>query len=597
MKIKKHICLLLFAFITCNISAQYEANTPSWAKDLVIYELSPKSYTSPHGPESGTFNSLKEKIPYLQELGINGVWLTGHNWADSKHFYNIWTEYASIRPDSLDASLGTPADFKAMVDEFHRHGIKIFLDVITHGVMKESPLVTEKPHWFRGSSWGMADYDWFGGHKDLDEWWVKTHTDYATKYGVDGYRLDLRMYRPDLWNRIKENATKAGHPIVVFLEGISYSASYSEGVADFYQRITRIAAQKGGLIKGMKMVDDVCAYYEETPLRHEMMDINKVVITYADETQDFYDMSKKEGSLSFKVEKTIPGDLKSNFKVSISGIDKAKTISKITAYPSRYNEHAFTLSGVHTNHIYPLLLSGLSELTVEFTPFVPDKLLNSCILSCHDEGWEGFSDTENPYVAEGSRCLFGYSCLFTPAIPIFMAGEEFDADYKRLPELSYYLYKKERIGEGKWLYGSWIQWDQLKQKRHREMLADVKKMLAIRKQEKDVIHSVDNVAMPKIERVSYKAAVSVPVPYILWNDRKAILIAGNNTDKNVKITTTLPLEKTGMASASKIRITDLWNGGSKVVSAKYLSNFSFTIKKDRTAGGGLAVYKIERIDE
>lgn len=595
MKTKKLICLLLLAFATCTVYAQYETNTPPWAKDLIIYELSPKSYTSPHGPETGTFNSMKEKIPYLQELGITGVWFTGHNWADQKHFYNIWTQYASIRPDSIDHTLGTPAEFKSMVDEFHKHGIKVFLDIITHGVMKYSPLVTEKPHWFKGESWGMADYDWFGGHKDLDDWWVKTHTDYVTEYGVDGYRLDLRMYRPDLWNRIKENSSKAGHPIVVFIEGLNYSESYSEGVADFYQRITRLAAQQGGLVEGMKLIDDVAAYYDEFPLQHEMLAINKVEITYSDGTKDYCDLKKKEGNLSFSVQKADPKDMKSKVKITISGVNKNKSVSKVEVLPLRYHHHSFVMEGLQTDKNYPISLTGLSDITVEFTPFVPDKLLNSCILSCHDEGWDGFSNTENPYAAEGSRCVFGYSCLFTPAIPIFMGGEEFNADYRPLPMLSYHLYDKKRIGEGKWLYGSWIEWDLLKQKKHQEMLADVKKMIAIRKQEKDVIHSVYNVAKPRIEKVSYKSASVVPVPYLLWNDQKAILVAGNNLDKDVKLTVTLPLEKIGMSGVSQIRITDLWNGGEKTLNVTSSSDFSFTIKKDKVAGGGLGIYKIEII--
>lgn len=595
MKIKKQIYLLLLAFITCQVYAQYDAKTPSWAKDLIIYELSPKNFTSPHGPETGSFHSIKEKIPYLQELGINAVWFTGHNWADPKHFYNIWTQYATIRPDSLDHTLGTPKDFKSMVDEFHKHGIKVFLDIITHGVMKDSPLVRENPNWFKGESWEMADYDWFGGHKDLDEWWVKTHTDYVTEYGVDGYRLDLRMYRPDLWNRIKENAVNAGHPIVVFIEGINYSESYSAGVADFYQRITRLAAQQGGLAEGMKLINNVPAYYEEFPLQREMLDIYKIEVTYTDGTKDFSDLKKKEGNLSFKAQQAVQVDRKSTWRITISGINKNKSIDKIVAYPSKYNHHSFILAGLQTDKICPLALLGLSDITVEFTPFVPDKLLNSCILSCHDEGWEGFSNTENPYAAEGSRCVFGYSCLFTPAIPIFMAGEEFNADYRPLPTLSYHLHKKERIGEGKWLYGSWIEWDQLMQKKHQEMLADVKKMIAIRKQEKDVIHSVYNDVKPNVEKVSYKSSATIPDPYILWNDQKAILIAGNNLDKDVKLTAVLPLDKTGMAGVSEVRITDLWNGGEKIVNVKNSIDFTFAIKRDKTAGGGLAVYKIEAI--
>src|ERR1019366_3091346 len=92
-----------------------QPTSPAWAPDLIIYEIATKGFTSPRGPETGTFNSLKAKLPYLQELGITGIWLTGHSLADSHHFYNIWTQYANIEPDKIDPSLGTPEEFKALI--------------------------------------------------------------------------------------------------------------------------------------------------------------------------------------------------------------------------------------------------------------------------------------------------------------------------------------------------------------------------------------------------------------------------------------------------------------------------------------------------
>lgn len=87
---------------------------------------------------------------------------------------------------------------KHLVGCAHAHGMKVFLDVITHGVMKDSPLVEEHPDWFLGGYWGMADYDWYGGHAELDEWWVNTWLWYVTEIGVDGFRLDVSHYRNDL---------------------------------------------------------------------------------------------------------------------------------------------------------------------------------------------------------------------------------------------------------------------------------------------------------------------------------------------------------------------------------------------------------------
>jgi len=578
----------LFIFMTVYIQslfAQQTAESPSWTKDLIIYEISPKGFTSPNGPETGTFNSLKEKIPYLHDLGINAVWLSGHSWGDPKHFYNIWTQYACIRPDSIEPTLGTPKDLKDLVDEFHRNGIKVFLDIITHGVMSYSPLIMEKPLWFKGGSWNMTDYDWYGGHKDLDDWWVDTHTKYVTEYGVDGFRLDTDIYRPDLWHKIKENAEKAGHPIVVFAE----DEFFTDNVSDFYQKLVRVQ-------ESPELTRDAASFLNEVAVRSRTFAIESVTVTYTDGTEDSSDTMKGE-KLSFRTEKAG----QSTMKITVKNIDANKAIKKIIAIPSPYSalynyKIPYIMEASEIPKTQALTITGLSEITMEITPFQLDREYLANELSSHDRGWDGFPLDRNPYLVQGSRCIFGYSFLFTPAILFFMSGEEFDADYVPLPTHSPRLFKKEEAGKGRWLYGSWIQWDQLNQQKHRDMLADVKKMIAIRTQEKDVIHSVLNDVNPNIAAVEYRSSDSVPVPYILWNDKKAILVAGNyHTDKDVELTVMLPFEKTGIPRTSRIRITDLWNGGNEIKKITDTTNFTFRIKKDKIKGGGIAVFKIETL--
>lgn len=231
--------------------------SPEWMKDLIVYEVATKGFTSPNGPESGTFRSLQSRLPYLQELGINGLWLTGYSLADAHHFYNIWTQYAVIEPDKFDPTLGTAADFKQLIEQAHRRGIKVFLDVITHGLMSDSPVIRQHPNWFRGGSWGMTDFDWTGGHTDLDDWWVKIYTDFVTIYGVDGYRLDVNIYRPDLSERIRQNAAAAGHPIVLWEE----MNAVIPGVTDFTQRENVIADPDTGALNQV-FVHDLPGFYD-----------------------------------------------------------------------------------------------------------------------------------------------------------------------------------------------------------------------------------------------------------------------------------------------------------------------------------------------
>jgi hypothetical protein len=484
---------IMFIFNSLALWAQNEVTSPSFTKDIVIYEIAPKAFTSPNGPESGTFRSMMKRLPYLKKLGINTIWLTGHNWADNNHFYGIWTQYATIRPDSIDLSLGTPEDLRLLIKTAHKNGIKIFLDVITHGVMTSSPLIIQHPEWFKGGSWGMTDYDWKGGHKDLDDWWVKTWTDYVLKYGADGFRLDVSIYRPDLWKVIKQNCAKAGHPIAVLDEG---NDPFTEGAFDFYQHYSK--------------------------------------------TKD-----KKEP------------------KIDLEQLKK----SDVATY--------FNTDTCKQNFYY------------------------SNQLSCHDAGWQGFPAGVNPYVAKGSRYTFGYSFLLAPSIPVFMAGEEFNADFRPLPRLSPDLYGKKPFSDlSRWLYGSWIQWDKLNQPDNKAIFEDVKHLLSIRKSESDIIHAIK--PGDKIKNILSVNIISIdkniPVPYLMWAKNKAILVAANPlTDVDIDLTVNVPLEQAGL-SQSKFKVTNLWNGGKPVVLFKEdLKQYKIHILKDKQPKGGIVVYKIEGI--
>lgn len=202
---------------------------PGWAKDLVIYELNPRAFTSPNGvgdgSGSGTFRSLRQKLPYLRGLGINAIWMAGHSQA-SNHFYGIWSAYAADRPDRIEPALGTAADLKELVTAAHSHDIRVFLDVVSHGVLADSSLVKEHPAWFRGSSWGMADY--YYQQPEFRRWWVDLWMSHALDYDVDGFRIDVALGDVTLWDEITSRLQEAGKDIVVFPEAERYHFSQQD---------------------------------------------------------------------------------------------------------------------------------------------------------------------------------------------------------------------------------------------------------------------------------------------------------------------------------------------------------------------------------
>ena len=575
--------------------------SPGWTKDLVIYEVATKGFTSPNGPESGTFASLKDKLPYLQELGITGIWLSGYSLCDPHHFYNIWTQYAVIQPDLLDPSLGTAEDFKSLIDEAHRRELKVFLDVITHGVMSDSPLIKQHPDWFRGSSWGMTDYDWTGGHTELDDWWVKIYTDFVTKYGVDGFRLDVGIYRPDLWERIRRNAAAAGHPIAIWEE----SNSAIPGVTDFMQHeyfVTGIDSPQPNAV----LANDMPGFYDR---KHGRTGDYEVEVRYRD------------GEIS-------KGSTKGNgpIGVRLAGLAKGRVGRRIWEDVPRAD--GLPNVRITLDHLAPkplddvILRSDTGEIWAlrpadwRVRPLVldaPDSWSASTIgprvdayistlswgpaiqLSCHDNGWEGFPLDKNPYRAQGSRSLFGYSVLFSPMIPVFFGGEEFDADFHPLPDLSPNVYGGKNPGKGRWLYGAMPDWNELNEPRHRDMFEDVRKMLAIRKQNSNILAMVPDNQAVNLKALAHQCNVEVPVPYLRWDEHSAILIAANRSrEQNAIIKAAVNLIGTGISGHPKYKVSDLWSGTeTRTFTAAELEFFEFTVKRDGIRSGGLAVFKIE----
>lgn len=571
---------------------------PSWINDLIVYEVATKSFTSPNGPESGTFKSLKAKLGYLHDLGITGIWLTGNSLCHPTHFYNIWTQYATIRPEELDPTLGTKEEFKAFIDTAHSLGIKVFLDVITHGVMSDSPLIAEHPNWFKGGTWGMTDYDWFGGHTDLDEWWVNTWVAYIRELGIDGFRLDVAMYRQDLWARIRKEAADMGKPIIICNEnGPAYV-----GTCDFIQIETRVS-ENLGFNKEHKLLQDLPAYvhFKNKP---EKMDY-EVEVIYDDYTTATTSKTKSyESSRLLQDVQGVQREIKKD-KLSKSAyvihelvlvvkhIDESKTIKNIIVRNNDGKEWKLLNSASHEHKV---VYTGQAPTITVYIPIsLPEETYFSVQLSCHDNGWQGYNEHESPYVAQGSRFVFGYATLFAPGVPIFMAGEEYNADFVPLPKLSPDLYGGAKPGKGKWLYGSWIQWEQLEEPNKQAMLEDVKKMIRIRKQESDLIYPMKiGQNMGHLCAIDYESSDKIPTPYMYCNKNAILIIMGNPYEhKDVKVRLSLNLNHKQLWEKSELlTVEDLWNGSSRICRPDDFETLEWVIKRDKVAGGGLLVLKL-----
>ncbi len=114
-------------------------NDPLWFKDAIIYELSVRAFYDSNGDGIGDFQGLIQKLDYLEDLGINTLWLLPFYPSPLKDDGFDVTDYCDIHPD-----YGTLADFKQFLKEAHNRGIRVISELILNHTSDQHP-------WFQKS--------------------------------------------------------------------------------------------------------------------------------------------------------------------------------------------------------------------------------------------------------------------------------------------------------------------------------------------------------------------------------------------------------------------------------------------------------------
>ena len=198
----------------------------------VNYEIFVQSFADSDGNGIGDLNGVTQKLDYLQDLGVRGIWLMPISPSPSYHKYDV-TDYYGIHPD-----YGTMDDFKNLLAEAHKRDIKVIVDFVINHTARDHP-------WFQNAMQGpnakyrdfyvWADYDsiasqiakkttthdsdnltqwheapgnkqryygfFWGGMPDLNydnpavkEEIFKTGRYWLEEVGVDGFRLDAARH-------------------------------------------------------------------------------------------------------------------------------------------------------------------------------------------------------------------------------------------------------------------------------------------------------------------------------------------------------------------------------------------------------------------
>ena len=202
---------------------------PGWYKHAIIYQVHVRTFIDSNNDGIGDFQGLAQRMDYIQELGINAIWLMPFFPSPLRDDGYDISDYKSVHP-----SYGTLDDFKTFLANAHDRGIRVIIEMVANHTSDQHPWFLEsrssrenpKRDWYvwsdtdtgyRGtriifldtemSNWAWdpvsKSYYWhrfFSHQPDLnydnpavrEEMWNVMK--FWLELGVDGFRLDAVPY-------------------------------------------------------------------------------------------------------------------------------------------------------------------------------------------------------------------------------------------------------------------------------------------------------------------------------------------------------------------------------------------------------------------
>ncbi|MFN1834099.1 alpha-amylase family glycosyl hydrolase [Balneola sp. MJW-20] len=156
--------------------------------ELVIYELLVRDFLEDH-----SYSSLIDSLDYLERLGVNAIELMPVNEFDG----NISWGYNPAFHLALDKYYGDPDTFKRFVDEAHKRGIAVILDVVLNHATGQNPLYRlydsgSNPYFNEVARHPFNVFNDMNHEYSGTRYYTKRVIEYwLEEYKVDGFRYDL----------------------------------------------------------------------------------------------------------------------------------------------------------------------------------------------------------------------------------------------------------------------------------------------------------------------------------------------------------------------------------------------------------------------
>jgi alpha-glucosidase len=122
-----------------------------WWKHAVVYEIYPRSYQDSNGDGIGDLNGITQRLPYLQRLGVDAIWIAPMYPSPQVDFGYDISNY-----EAVDPQYGTLADMDHLIAEGKQHNIRVILDMVLNHT-------SDKSQWFLDSASSRTNpkHNWY----------------------------------------------------------------------------------------------------------------------------------------------------------------------------------------------------------------------------------------------------------------------------------------------------------------------------------------------------------------------------------------------------------------------------------------------------
>lgn len=230
-----------------------------WFKNLVVYQIWPRSFCDGNGDGIGDLQGVLSKMDYLESLGINCIWFSPLYPSPNADFGYDIADYRNISPEYGNMDL-----FKQVLDEAHARGMKVIMDLVVNHTSDEH-------EWFRKSKDLSSPYhDYYfwrkGRGKRPPNNWLSCFEGGAWEYekDIDEYYLHVfAKKQPDL-NHDNPNVRREVKDILRFWLDL--------GVDGFREDVITFISKKEGLPNGFP-IPTACGieHYMDGPHVHEYL--------------------------------------------------------------------------------------------------------------------------------------------------------------------------------------------------------------------------------------------------------------------------------------------------------------------------------------